>query len=107
MLAGMDSMPTLERIRDFDQPGPRYTSYPTADHFSDAFDATRQAWWLHERAARRPGQPVTVYVHIPFCESICHYCAECLTLLGESGAGKSLLAQAIMGNLPAVLQARG
>lgn len=75
MLAGMDSMPTLERIRDFDQPGPRYTSYPTADHFSEAFDATRQAWWLDQRGRLQPGQPVTVYVHIPFCESICHYCA--------------------------------
>ena len=71
----MDSMPTLELIRVFDQPGPRYTSYPTADHFAEAFDAEKQAWWLDNRTLRQPGQPVTVYVHIPFCESICHYCA--------------------------------
>lgn len=75
MLCDMDQMPTLARIRTFDQPGPRYTSYPTADHFSDGFDASRQAWWLKDRALRQPGKPVTVYVHIPFCESICHYCA--------------------------------
>ena len=71
----MDTMPTLEQIRVFDQPGPRYTSYPTADHFAEAFDAEKQAWWLDNRTLRQPGQPVTVYVHIPFCESICHYCA--------------------------------
>ncbi|MDO4904778.1 MAG: oxygen-independent coproporphyrinogen III oxidase [Lautropia sp.] len=75
MLALMDSMPTFDQIRQFDQPGPRYTSYPTADHFAEAFDAEKQGWWLGNRALRQPGQPVTVYVHIPFCESICHYCA--------------------------------
>lgn len=71
----MNTMPTLEQIRVFDQPGPRYTSYPTADHFAEAFDAEKQAWWLDNRTLRQPGQPVTVYVHIPFCETICHYCA--------------------------------
>ncbi|MDO5102901.1 MAG: oxygen-independent coproporphyrinogen III oxidase [Lautropia sp.] len=71
----MDTMPTFEQISLFDQPGPRYTSYPTADHFAEAFDAEKQAWWLNNRSLRQPGKPVTVYVHIPFCESICHYCA--------------------------------
>lgn len=71
----MDTMPTFDQISQFDQPGPRYTSYPTADHFAEAFNAEKQAWWLGNRALRQPGQPVTVYVHIPFCESICHYCA--------------------------------
>ena len=53
-------MPTLELIRVFDQPGPRYTSYPTADHFAEAFDAEKQAWWLDNRTLRQPGQPVTI-----------------------------------------------
>lgn len=75
MLAGMHTMPTLEQIRVFDQPGPRYTSYPTADHFAETFGAEQQAHWLDTRREQQPGQPVTVYVHIPFCESICHYCA--------------------------------
>ncbi len=52
----MDSMPTLELIRVFDQPGPRYTSYPTADHFAEAFDVTPgDAMWLE------PSQRVTIW----------------------------------------------
>lgn len=75
MLFHMDNMPTIEQIRAFDQPGPRYTSYPTADRFVESFDTGRQRRWLDNRSRQQPGQPVAVYVHIPFCESICHYCA--------------------------------
>jgi oxygen-independent coproporphyrinogen-3 oxidase len=60
----------------FDVPGPRYTSYPTADRFVEAFGAVDYAQALEQR---RDGvsmvQPLSVYVHIPFCESLCYYCA--------------------------------
>jgi oxygen-independent coproporphyrinogen-3 oxidase len=62
-----------EVLRRFDRPGPRYTSYPTADRFVEAFDATSyrralQGW-------RRTARPVSLYVHLPFCSTICYYCA--------------------------------
>jgi oxygen-independent coproporphyrinogen III oxidase len=58
-------------LRRFDSPGPRYTSYPTADRFAPAGpDSLRQAL-----SQRTPGTPLSVYVHIPFCESVCYYCA--------------------------------
>jgi oxygen-independent coproporphyrinogen-3 oxidase len=65
--------PTIEFDADLiarmTQRGPRYTSYPTADRFTPAFGAGEFA------AAARPGRPLSLYVHIPFCESLCYYCA--------------------------------
>nr|WP_041376812.1 oxygen-independent coproporphyrinogen III oxidase [Polaromonas naphthalenivorans] len=70
-------IPSHELIRRFDVSGPRYTSYPTADRFVEAFTAEHVAQAL---AQRRNGAaamllPLSLYVHIPFCESLCYYCA--------------------------------
>ncbi|MDQ3059123.1 MAG: oxygen-independent coproporphyrinogen III oxidase [Pseudomonadota bacterium] len=70
-------IPSPELIRGFDVPGPRYTSYPTADRFVEAFTADQVCLAL---AQRREGAaamllPLSLYVHIPFCESLCYYCA--------------------------------
>ena len=62
-------------LRRFDVPGPRYTSYPTADRFVDAFTAADYTQAVAQRAASPLPQPLSVYVHIPFCESLCYYCA--------------------------------
>ncbi len=68
-----------ELLRRLDVPGPRYTSYPTADRFVEAFGPTQYRQALHTRAqgaARNAGlAPLSIYVHIPFCESVCYYCA--------------------------------
>jgi oxygen-independent coproporphyrinogen-3 oxidase len=63
-------------LRRFDAPGPRYTSYPTADRFAATFGADDCREMLRRRAAA-PGAPapLSIYVHIPFCESLCYYCA--------------------------------
>ncbi len=62
-----------------DVSGPRYTSYPTADRFVDAFGESqhRQAWWSRSQRVGSLGGslPLSVYIHIPFCESVCYYCA--------------------------------
>ena len=68
---------TPELLRKYDVPGPRYTSYPTADRFVEAFGAGD---YLQALAQRRAGPaalatPLSLYVHIPFCESLCYYCA--------------------------------
>ncbi len=65
---------TESLIRAHDRPGPRYTSYPTADRFVEPFDAGHLARALaRRRSAAAP--PLAVYVHIPFCEQLCYYCA--------------------------------
>ena len=68
-----------ELLRRLDVPGPRYTSYPTADRFVEAFGAPQYERALRSRALGAPGaasvSPLSVYVHIPFCESVCYYCA--------------------------------
>ena len=67
-------LPDASLLRRFDVPGPRYTSYPTADRFIEAFDADSYAGWLRSRVVM-PARPLSLYVHIPFCNTICYYCA--------------------------------
>ena len=70
------TIPT-ELLQRFDVPGPRYTSYPTADRFVEAFGESQYVDALRQRghSARSHAFPLSVYVHIPFCESLCYYCA--------------------------------
>jgi len=62
-------------LRRFDIPGPRYTSYPTADRFVEAFTENDYVQALEQRTAGSMALPLSLYVHIPFCESVCYYCA--------------------------------
>ncbi len=64
-------------LRRFDGNGPRYTSYPTADRFVEAFAADDYVQALKQRRAGPAAMtlPLSLYVHIPFCESLCYYCA--------------------------------
>ena len=62
-------------VAKYDGFGPRYTSYPTADRFHDGFGAADYVDALHERNQARPAQPLSLYVHLPFCNTICYYCA--------------------------------
>lgn len=62
-------------IRRFDINGPRYTSYPTADRFVEAFNADALKHWLANRAIGGVSKPLSLYFHIPFCNTICYYCA--------------------------------
>src|SRR6478672_10419492 len=64
-----------ELIRKYDGLGPRYTSYPTADRFTEAFTAEHLTNALLGRFAERTSQPLSLYVHVPFCNTICYYCA--------------------------------
>ena len=72
----MDSTLTFNRalVEKYDRPGPRYTSYPTAPQFHQAFaeDDYKRAAALSNQA---PAKPLSIYIHIPFCKSLCYYCA--------------------------------
>ena len=62
-------------LKRFDIPGPRYTSYPTADRFVEAFVEADYIQALEQRRAGSMALPLSLYIHIPFCESVCYYCA--------------------------------
>ena len=71
----------IELIKRLNQLGPRYTSYPTADRFSTDFGLTDYQRAIDAVGAlpllnsAKPGNPLSLYIHIPFCASICYYCA--------------------------------
>jgi oxygen-independent coproporphyrinogen-3 oxidase len=63
-----------ELVRRYSAPVPRYTSYPTAPHFSADIGQQTYAAWL---ATLAPQTRLSIYVHIPFCSSLCWYCGCC------------------------------
>ena len=68
-----------DRLARYDVPGPRYTSYPTVPAWKAPFGAVEYREALRE-LARLEQDPVSVYVHLPFCGYRCHYCACNVTL---------------------------
>ncbi|HEV8646643.1 MAG TPA: oxygen-independent coproporphyrinogen III oxidase [Burkholderiales bacterium] len=62
-------------IRKYDVSGPRYTSYPTADRFVQAFGEAEYRHWITKRNIGGIIQPLSLYVHLPFCDTVCFYCA--------------------------------
>ena len=62
-----------ELIRKYDLSGPRYTSYPTAVQFHEGFDES--SYRRHVAASNEAGRPLSLYLHIPFCDTVCFYCA--------------------------------
>lgn len=64
-----------ELIRRFDKAGPRYTSYPTADRFNNSFNEQSYIHYLEERKSGAGNPLLSLYFHLPFCESLCYFCA--------------------------------
>jgi oxygen-independent coproporphyrinogen-3 oxidase len=62
-------------IRKHDVNGPRYTSYPTADRFTEAYGEGTLRRWLARRDTGAAARPWSIYVHLPFCDTLCFYCA--------------------------------
>ena len=65
---------TLDVLNKYNVQGPRYTSYPTAPEWSDEFGPAELERTLAEAEAASPPTPISLYFHIPFCESLCLFC---------------------------------
>jgi oxygen-independent coproporphyrinogen III oxidase len=75
----MNAVPAVQfdadLIRKMSRQGPRYTSYPTADRFTDTFGVGDYLKAVNHVRAMGGRNPISLYVHIPFCEHLCYYCA--------------------------------
>ena len=63
----------VDLIKRYDKSGPRYTSYPTAVSFTS--DYVEEDYRRHADLSNKAGGPLSLYFHIPFCDTICFYCA--------------------------------
>lgn len=68
----------LDLVRKYNRPGPRYTSYPTAPQFTEDFDRARMMREIEENN-RTADRPLSLYFHLPFCETLCWFCG-CTTI---------------------------
>ena len=59
-------------IKKYDKSGPRYTSYPTAIQFTENF--SEQDYYQQVNLSNERNTPLSLYFHIPFCDTICYYC---------------------------------
>jgi len=62
-------------ISRYDKPGPRYTSYPPATEFHGGIGESDYRDWARQSNEEPIPKPLSLYFHIPFCSSICYYCA--------------------------------
>jgi len=76
-----------EILRRFDLNGPRYTSYPPADRMSAGLGRER----IEAALATLAGEDISLYVHIPFCRSLCYYCACNKIVTKRADAGTAYL----------------
>ena len=65
----------LDLIKKYNLSGPRYTSYPTAVVFNDAYRELNHKHNLQAHYEQSKDQPLSLYFHIPFCDTLCFFCA--------------------------------
>jgi oxygen-independent coproporphyrinogen III oxidase len=104
--SGIREILTEDFLRKFDTPGPRYTSYPTADRFHEGFGPVDALRVLAERHDSGTDAPLSLYVHIPFCEQLCYYCG-CNKIITKHHDRAAPYLDALEAELALVVQALG
>lgn len=85
-------------IRRFDRSGPRYTSYPTADRFVDNFSSEHYITALAKRQQNVSLPDYSVYVHLPYCQSLCYFCA-CNKIITQDTTRSAAYVQTVLKEL--------
>lgn len=80
----------LELATKYSRPGPRYTSYPTAPQFVENFPQEQYRRWLDSDSSHQ-NAPLSLYVHLPFCQDICYYCACNKEVTRDKGVARAYL----------------
>jgi len=75
---------TADTVARYEQPGPRYTSYPTAPEWTTSYGPSDYAAGLVQ-AGTAPSEPLSVYIHIPFCRRMCTFCG-CNVVIARDNA---------------------
>jgi oxygen-independent coproporphyrinogen-3 oxidase len=81
----------LDLISRLDRNGPRYTSYPTADRFNEAFGPEQYASWAGRRNVGGTPRALSLYVHLPFCSNVCFYCACNKVITRDAAKGEKYM----------------
>jgi oxygen-independent coproporphyrinogen III oxidase len=77
---------TAEILDRYNVPGPRYTSYPTAPEWADSFGPDDFTRVFQESNEARPQRPISLYMHLPFCKSLCLFCG-CNVVINRNREG--------------------
>ncbi|MDX2308405.1 MAG: oxygen-independent coproporphyrinogen III oxidase [Hyphomicrobium sp.] len=88
----------IDIVRKYSEPVPRYTSYPTAPHFSAGVGEAAYRDWL---AALTPADTLSLYLHVPYCRDLCHYCG-CNTKATHAYAPVAQYVHALLAEIDAV-----
>ena len=73
----------IELLKRFNQPGPRYTSYPTAPLFSPSFSAADYEKEIVETNSDLDESDISLYFHFPFCAKLCYFCGCNMLVTGD------------------------
>jgi len=80
---------SLELLKRYNVPGPRYTSYPTAPVWKEDFTSSDYERVLRESGSAPEPAPLSLYVHLPFCEKLCYFCGCTVVITGTQHALES------------------
>lgn len=88
--------PTPELLSRYDVSGPRYTSYPTAPEWRQDFGPEALEARLRSAGTRDSAEPLSLYVHLPFCHSLCWYCGCNVVISKDTSAADRYLDHLVM-----------
>jgi oxygen-independent coproporphyrinogen-3 oxidase len=83
---------SVDLLRRYNVPGPRYTSYPTAPVWTEDFSPRDYEEILASSRTANSPTPLSLYLHIPFCETLCYFCACTVVISGNHSVEESYLA---------------